>query len=88
MKRARVTGMTCVGDLRLAAIDVGYDLRTAGHAVFLPDQFGSVGLDANGQTWLIEGTREEMIEAIKEAGYTIREPREYDVEEEMRWEDE
>jgi hypothetical protein len=87
MKRTLVTGTTCVGELRLTALDVGFDIRLAGHAVFLPEQFSSVGLDIDGESWLIEGTREEMVSAIQEAGYQTREPRYDDPRDDMDWED-
>jgi len=71
MKRTNKTGCTCVGDLRLSPLDIGYDLRLTDTKIELPPVFTSVGLDIDGQTWLIEGTREEMIAAIREAGYPI-----------------
>jgi hypothetical protein len=71
MKRTRKTGNTCVGDLRLCPLDVGFDLRAQGIAIKIPDQFDSVGLDIDGETYLIEGTRDEMIAAILAAGYTL-----------------
>lgn len=72
MRKTNATGNTCVGDLRLMAIDIGFDLRTVGKKIRLPDDFSSVGLDGrDGQSYLCEGTREEMIAAIKDAGYEI-----------------
>ena len=71
MKETNCTGQTCVGDLRLAPLDVGSDIRLHDTAVHLPDDFGSVGLDRDGETILIEGTREEMVAAILAAGYRI-----------------
>lgn len=70
MKKTK-TGQTCVGDLRLTPLDVGFDLRRHDMAVNLPDEFNSVGLEIKGETYLIEGTREEMIREIKKAGYKI-----------------
>ena len=73
MRKTKCTGQTCVGELRLAALDVGFDLRKTGTPVALPGRFSSVGLnDADGETYLIEGTRQEMIDAIKAAGYTLQ----------------
>lgn len=72
MIRTRVRGL-CVGDLRLATIDVGFDPRLQGMAVQLPQQFGSVGLDIDGETYLLQGTRDELIAAIRAAGYRIAE---------------
>jgi hypothetical protein len=72
MKRTRCSGRTCVGDVRLSALDVGFDLRLHDIAVNIPDwPFASVGLDQHGATWLVEGTREELIAAIQEAGYRV-----------------
>lgn len=71
MKCTRMTGKTCVGDLRLSPLDVGFDLRVQSMAIEIPEQFASVGLDIDGDTYLLEGTREEMIAAIREAGYLI-----------------
>lgn len=75
MKKPETTGQTCVGDLRLTPLDVGFDLRRHGMAVSLPAEFASVGIELGGETYLVEGTREEMIRAIKRAGYTIKEER-------------
>lgn len=72
MSRTDVTGQTCVGDLRLAPLDVGFDLRRTGHAVRLPDwEWQSVGLEQGGRIWLVTGTREELVAAIRDAGYTV-----------------
>ena len=74
MTRTDVTGQTCVGDLRLAPLDVGFDLRRSGHTVRLPDwEWQSVGLEQDGRVWLVAGTIEEMVAAIRAAGYTIAE---------------
>jgi hypothetical protein len=68
-----MTGRTCVGDLRLASLDVGFDLRLARQFVALPANFSSVGLnDSAGNTWLVEGTRAEMIREIEKAGYRVK----------------
>ena len=71
MKRTKTTGQTCIGEIRLCPIDVGFDLRTVGNAITLPAVFSSVGIEEGGDTWLIEGTRPEMIEAIRAAGYAV-----------------
>jgi hypothetical protein len=70
MKKTKITA-TCLGDLRLSAIDVGFDLREQNMSVRLPDDFSSVGLDGEDGQYLIEGTRKEMIAEIKKAGYVI-----------------
>jgi hypothetical protein len=72
MTKTKMTGETCVGDVRLTPLDVGFDLRVQGVAVTIPEwEFASVGIEQDGETYLVEGTREEMIAAIKAAGYTI-----------------
>ena len=71
MKHTRTTGQTCVGDLRLTTLDVGFDLRLHDYGVQIPQSFRSVGLDIDGETYLIEGTRDEMIAAIRGAGYKV-----------------
>ena len=71
MKITVCSGRTCLGDLRLTPLDVGYDLRTIGTAINLPAEFGSVGLERDGEIILIEGTRAEMIAEIRDAGYKI-----------------
>lgn len=72
MRKTKMTGRACVGDLRLTPIDVGFDLRLLGMEVILPAHFESVGLAGkNGETYLVEGTREEMVATIKKAGYRV-----------------
>lgn len=67
-----MTGATCVGDWRLAALDVGYDPRAAGERVREPDwAYESVGYDQHGETWLVEGSRVEMLATIRAAGYRV-----------------
>lgn len=73
MNKVNVTGQTCVGDLRLSSLDIGFDLRLQDMAIQLPESFSSVGLDINGKTYLITGTRDEMVSAIVQAGYRIEE---------------
>ena len=74
MKKTKITS-TNLGDLRLSAIDVGFDPRVHNMPIQLPDEFSSVGLDVieddKRQQYLIEGSREEMIVEIRKAGYTI-----------------
>jgi len=71
MRKINRTGCTCVGELRLSPLDVGFDLRAAGQPVALPASFRSVGLEDRGEVYLIEGTRAEMIAAILAAGYEV-----------------
>lgn len=72
MKATRMTGEMCIGEVRLAAIDVGFDLRLHDIVVHLPSSFSSVGLERGSQTWLLEGDRDELVEAIRAAGYHIK----------------
>ena len=68
-----MTGKTCVGELRLSAIDVGFSLRDQCTPVEIPDDCRSCGYDdADGHTWLIEGTPEEIREALVKAGYAVK----------------
>ena len=71
MKITEMTGETCVGDWRLAPLDIGFDLKLQGIPVVVPDEFDSVGVEFGKKTYLIEGTREEMIAAVEKAGYKI-----------------
>ena len=72
MKKTNMTGKTCVGELRLSALDVGFDLRRHGYEVDAPNDCTSAGYDdADGHTWLIEGTPEEIRETLTKAGYAV-----------------
>lgn len=73
MKKTRMKGGMCVGEVRLAPIDVGFDVRLQEMLIELPAQFASAGIDINGTLYLIEGTREEMVSAIRQAGYLLAE---------------
>ncbi len=74
MRETKMTGETCVGEVRLSALDVGFDVRQHPEMrVSLPAEFGSVGLDRSGETYLVEGTREELVAAIVAAGYLVAE---------------
>ena len=64
-----MTGKTCVGELRLSALDVGFDLRLHGYEVDVPNDCTSAGYDENGVTWLIEGTPEEIRAELRRVGY-------------------
>jgi hypothetical protein len=67
-----VTGRTCVGELRLAPLDLGFDPRASDTPVELPAwDFHSVGLEQDGRTWLVEGSRAELVAAIHAAGYRL-----------------
>ncbi|MCK9568775.1 hypothetical protein M0R72_07535 [Candidatus Pacearchaeota archaeon] len=45
-----------VGEVRLSSLDVGFDLRATGTAVSLPDTFSSVGIEEDGQVFLLDGS--------------------------------
>ena len=71
-----MTGKTCVGELRLSALDVGFSLRTQGIPVEIPNDCRSCGYDdADGHTWLIEGTQDEIRETLTKAGYAVEKNR-------------
>lgn len=56
--------------MQLAPIDVGFDVRFKEMLIELPAQFSSAGIDIDidGTIYNIEGTREEMVSAIRQAG--------------------
>lgn len=66
-------GVMCLGSVRLLPIDVGFDARTIGQTVALPDDLGDgVGYeDADGTPCVVTGTRDEVIEVLRAAGYSI-----------------
>ena len=71
-----MTGKTCVGELRLSSLDVGFSLRVQGIPVEIPDECRSCGYDdADGRTWLIEGTPDEIRETLTKAGYAVEKNR-------------
>lgn len=71
-----MTGKTCVGELRLSALDVGASLLAQGIPVEIPDECRSCGYDdADGRTWLIEGTPDEIRETLTKAGYAVEKNR-------------
>jgi len=80
LKATKVTGSTCVGELRLSPIDLGYDLRLhPEQPIELPDHFESVGLAVGDDVYLLEGPRDQLIAAIKAAGYVVANKRAGDV---------
>ena len=56
-------------------IDVGFDPRVCGISVELPADAGSVTLDDDGIQRRVEGSRTELVEALRGAGYTVAEVR-------------
>lgn len=73
MKRTKTTGQTCVGDVRLTPLDVGFDVRLQGMPVEVPSDAVSVGFEKGGETYLVEGTRDEIVRELVAAGYTVAE---------------
>ena len=71
MIKTKMTGKRTVGELRLAPLDIGFDLRLQGMPLQLPEHFGSVGIEVGGETYLLKGAREEMVTAIRAAGYRV-----------------
>lgn len=74
MKKTDMTGNPCGWELWLSALDVGFSLRDQCAPVEIPDDCHSCWYDdADGHTWLIEGTPEEIREALVDAGYAVAE---------------
>lgn len=72
MKKTNMTGKTCVGELRLSALDVGFSLRVQRTPVEIPSDCRSCGYDdADGHTWLVEGTPEEIRAELRRVGYKV-----------------
>jgi hypothetical protein len=65
------TDKTLIADLTLTSADIGFDLRLNDIIVDISHDFRSVLIDQGGDVWRIEGTREEMIAAMREAGYRL-----------------
>ena len=66
-------GIMCLGSVRLLPIDVGFDVRITGDSVILPEDLGDgVGYEnPEGIPCVVTGPRDEVIEVLREAGYTI-----------------
>lgn len=61
-------------NLKLASIDVGFDLRLhPEHAVVVPADVESAEIDTANGVQEITGSRDEIITALKDAGYTVKE---------------
>lgn len=73
MKITKTTGQTCVGDVRLTPLDVGFDLRAMSMLCEVPEDAVSAGFERDGETYLVEGTREEIVGQLIDAGYKISE---------------
>lgn len=71
MTKTEMTGRTCVGAVRLAPIDVGFDVRLHDMAVEVPRDATSAGYERGGQTWLVEGARDEIVAELVAAGYRV-----------------
>lgn len=57
--------------LRLAPIDVGFDLRAHHTLVEVPTDTTRASYAVDGQRMVAEGTRAEIIQALRCAGYSI-----------------
>lgn len=63
--------VTSIG-LRLAPLDVGFDLRSEGVAVAVPADTTTVSYaDSDGARYVVEGSREEIVRVLRDAGYRI-----------------
>lgn len=71
MTRTPATGETCVGDVRLSPLDCGFDPRAHDMVCLIPAEFGSVGIEQDGEVYLVEGTRQEMLDEVRVAGYRV-----------------
>jgi hypothetical protein len=73
MQRTDRTGGICVGGVRLAPLDVGFDIRLHDILVVLPDDMTglSVGYEADGKVWEATGTDAELRAALAAAGYQV-----------------
>lgn len=67
----RRTGSTCVGDWRLAPLDVGFDLRLHDMAVRAPTEMRSVGIAYEGAVYEVGGPRDALIAVARAAGYRV-----------------
>jgi hypothetical protein len=77
------TNEMCIGYVRLACIDVGFDLRWSDTYVALPDEWPAelvsqgcphttgVGFDREDGRYLVWGSREEISRELIAAGYKI-----------------
>jgi hypothetical protein len=57
--------------LRLAPIDVGFDLAAEGIPVQVPDDTNVASYALKGERFVVEGTRDEIVRVLRKAGYTI-----------------
>ena len=85
MKIKNRDGCTCVGALRLASIDVGFDLRATGAEVQLPPEADTaawerlrrdgIGYDdaSNNRRLLVDATPTEARDVLRVAGYAVQE---------------
>lgn len=72
MTKKEMTGQTCVGKVRLAPVDLGFDLRLHDMIAEVPADLCSVGYEQGGRVWLAEGEPEELIAELEAAGYRVR----------------
>ena len=71
MKKSKVTGQTWVADVSFTPLDVGFDVRLHDMQVEIPQDTRSCGYEQDGETWLVEGTRDEIVAAVTAAGYSV-----------------
>ena len=60
-------------EVRLAPIDVGFDLRANGMVASIPSDTKIASYEYEGVRYVVEGTSDEVIEALESAGYDARE---------------
>jgi hypothetical protein len=67
------SGSTCVGDIRLCSIDVGFDARTSEFTIILPSEIEDlwVGYDRGEKRFIVQGTRDEVVQELTLSGYRI-----------------
>lgn len=57
-------------ELRLAPIDVGFDIRTLGYETLISrDRTVASYADAEGKVLVVEGTAMEIVETLRASGY-------------------
>lgn len=56
-------------DLDVTPLGVGFDLRLHGYAVLVRPAIRSCAYDVNGETRVVHGTREQILDALAGAGY-------------------
>lgn len=57
--------------VRLASLDVGFNLRAENTPVRIPRECAVASYDLNGERYVVEGPAEYVVETLRAAGYTI-----------------